>query len=69
VPAAVAIKVRWQDRAHFFAASAQVMRRILVKHARRHNLKRGGCLSHASLDEVAVMGGAGRLTWSRRMTP
>ena len=36
-------QVRWQNRAHFFAVSAQVMRRILVDFARaRNNLKRGG---------------------------
>src|SRR6266705_6059026 len=35
--------VRWQNRAHFFAVSAQIMRRILVDFARaRQNLKRGG---------------------------
>src|SRR6185295_5469292 len=35
-------QVRWQDRAHFFAVSAQLMRRILVDFARsRDNLKRG----------------------------
>src|SRR5436190_19846344 len=34
-------RMHWQDRAHFFAVSAQVMRRILVDHARRHNVKRG----------------------------
>src|SRR5215472_15001942 len=33
--------MEWQGRAHFFAVSAQLMRRILVEHARRHNLKRG----------------------------
>ena len=32
--------MQWQNRAHFFAVSAQLMRRILVDHARRHNLKR-----------------------------
>ena len=32
--------VHWQNRAHFFAVSARLMRRILVDHARRHNLKR-----------------------------
>src|SRR5215471_15635456 len=31
-------RMRWQNRAHFFAVSAQLMRRILVDHARRHNL-------------------------------
>ena len=47
-------RMQWQDRAHFFAVSAQVMRRILVEHARRHNLKRGGGVRHVMLDEAAV---------------
>jgi ECF sigma factor len=35
--------LRWQDRAHFFGLSAQLMRRTLVDHARRNQcLKRGG---------------------------
>jgi len=50
-------RMQWQDRSHFFAVSSQVMRRILVDHARRHNLKRGGNVQHVSLDEVAVVGG------------
>ncbi len=50
-------RMRWQDRAHFFAVSAQVMRRILVEHARRKNLKRGAGVVHVSLDEAAVVGG------------
>ncbi|MCU1235416.1 MAG: polymerase sigma factor [Candidatus Solibacter sp.] len=49
-------RMQWQDRAHFFAISAQLMRRILVEHARRHNLKRGGGLQHVPLDEAAVVG-------------
>jgi RNA polymerase sigma-70 factor, ECF subfamily len=49
--------MRWQNRAHFFAVSAQLMRRILVDHARRHNLKRGGGIQHVSLEETAVIGG------------
>jgi RNA polymerase sigma factor (TIGR02999 family) len=49
--------MQWRDRAHFFAASAQLMRRILVEHARRHNLKRGGRAPHLSLDEAAEVGG------------
>src|ERR1041385_4758927 len=49
--------MQWQDRSHFFAVSAQLMRRILVEHARRHNLKRGGGVSHAALDEAAYVGG------------
>jgi RNA polymerase sigma-70 factor, ECF subfamily len=49
-------RMHWQDRAHFFAVSAQLMRRILVEHARRHNLKRGGGVQHVSLDEAAFAG-------------
>jgi len=51
-------RMQWQNRAHFFAVSAQLMRRILVEHARRHNLKRGDGVQHVSLEEVAVVGGA-----------
>jgi RNA polymerase sigma factor (TIGR02999 family) len=47
--------MRWQNRAHFFAVSAQLMRRILVDHARRHNLKRGSDVPHISLDEAALV--------------
>jgi RNA polymerase sigma-70 factor (ECF subfamily) len=50
-------RMHWHNRAHFFAVSAQLMRRILVDHARRHNLKRGGGLQHVSLDEAAIVGG------------
>src|SRR5262245_58402477 len=43
-------RVRWQNRAHFFAVSAQLMRRILVDFARaRHKLKRGGDATQVSL--------------------
>lgn len=49
-------QVRWQNRAHFFAVSAQLMRRILVDFAReRQNLKRGGGLQQVSLDEGLVV--------------
>jgi RNA polymerase sigma-70 factor, ECF subfamily len=48
-------RMQWQNRAHFFAVSAQLMRRILVENARRHNLKRGGGMQHLSLEEVAVI--------------
>ena len=45
--------------AHFFAISSQLMRRILVDYARRHNLKRGGgILRHVSLNEAAVVYGS-----------
>jgi len=49
-------RMQWQNRAHFFAVSAQLMRRILVEHARRHNLKRGGGIQHIALDETAFVG-------------
>jgi RNA polymerase sigma-70 factor (ECF subfamily) len=50
-------RMQWQDRAHFFAVSSQLMRRILVERARRRNLKRGGGAPHVSLDETVVVGG------------
>jgi RNA polymerase sigma-70 factor (ECF subfamily) len=50
-------RMHWQNRAHFFAVSAQVMRRILVDHARSHNVKRGVGVPHISLEEVAVVSG------------
>jgi RNA polymerase sigma-70 factor (ECF subfamily) len=50
-------RMQWQNRAHFFAVSAQLMRRILVEYARRHNLKRGGAVQHVSLEEASVVGG------------
>ena len=49
--------MHWQNRAHFFAVSAQLMRRILVEHARRHNLKRGGNVPHVSLEDAVLVGG------------
>jgi RNA polymerase sigma factor (TIGR02999 family) len=46
-------QVRWQNRAHFFAISAQLMRRILVDFARsRSNLKRGGGAQRVSIGEA-----------------
>ena len=45
--------VSWQNRAHFFAVAAQMMRKILVDHARERNaLKRGGGLRTIALDEA-----------------
>jgi RNA polymerase sigma-70 factor (ECF subfamily) len=47
--------VQWQNRAHFFAMSARVMRRILVDSARaRGNDKRGGAVRKVSFDEELV---------------
>ena len=46
------VEVSWQDRAHFLALSAKLMRRILVDHARgRGRAKRGGAMRKLSLDE------------------
>jgi RNA polymerase sigma factor (TIGR02999 family) len=48
--------VQWQNRAHFFAVSAQVMRHILVDFARSHqNLKHGGDARQVTLDEALVI--------------
>src|SRR5712692_2943261 len=45
--------VPWQNRAHLFALAAQMMRRILVNHARdRRRLKRGGAPTQLTLDNV-----------------
>jgi RNA polymerase sigma factor (TIGR02999 family) len=45
---------QWQNRAHFFAVAAQLMRQILVDYARsRHAAKRGGNICRLSLDEAA----------------
>jgi len=45
-------RVNWQNRAHFFAAAAQITRHVLVDHARsRHRLKRGGDALHITLNE------------------
>jgi RNA polymerase sigma factor (TIGR02999 family) len=46
-------RMQWSNRAHFFAVSAQLMRRILVEFARRrHREKRGGAATRLSLDEA-----------------
>jgi RNA polymerase sigma factor (TIGR02999 family) len=48
-------RVRWQDRAHFFAMSARLMRRILVDHARsRAYVKRGGGSRRLTLDDALL---------------
>ena len=50
-------RVQWQNRAHFFGVAAQLMRRILIKYAERHqSVKRGGGQPELSLDEVVVVG-------------
>ncbi|MFY9644690.1 MAG: sigma-70 family RNA polymerase sigma factor [Terriglobales bacterium] len=49
--------VAWQDRVHFFAVSARLLRRILVDHAKANRRqKRGGGAETISLDEALVIG-------------
>lgn len=49
-------QVHWKNRAHFFALSAQLMRRILVDHARKRKYaKRGGDARRISFDEVMAV--------------
>lgn len=49
-------EIEWQNRAHFFAVTAQVMRRVLIDHARRlHYAKRGGGAQHVGLDDADAM--------------
>jgi RNA polymerase sigma-70 factor, ECF subfamily len=48
-------KIQWQNRSHFFAIAAQLMRQILVDHARKHrSSKRGGSVFRLSLDEATI---------------
>lgn len=48
-------EVRWQGRAHFFAIAANLMRRILVDHARQRNAaKRGGAPVQVTLDRIVA---------------
>jgi RNA polymerase sigma factor (TIGR02999 family) len=49
--------ITWQDRAHFLAIAARVMRRVLVEHARRRNsVKRGRGVEHLTLSEELLPG-------------
>src|SRR4029079_6654769 len=49
-------RVQWQDRAHFFAMAARLMRRILVDYARSHrSQKRGGAQEKVVLDEALAV--------------
>jgi RNA polymerase sigma factor (TIGR02999 family) len=48
--------VEWKDRVHFFAVAAQVMRHLLVDHARtRGRIRRGAGARQVSLDEAAIV--------------
>jgi RNA polymerase sigma factor (TIGR02999 family) len=51
-----ASRVPWQDRAHFFAIAAQLMRRVLVDEARKRQFqKRGGNFTRILLDEAMIV--------------
>lgn len=53
-------RVRWRNRAHFYAVSAQIMRRILVDHARTHRAeKRGSGRERVPLVDEEMPGAAG----------
>src|SRR5688500_20256823 len=48
-------RVHWQDRAHFFAIAAQLMRRVLVDEARKRlNQKRWGGFTRIEIDELQL---------------
>ena len=49
-------KIGWQNRDHFFAVTAQVMRHVLIDHARRrHFAKLGGEAQHVPLEDAVAM--------------
>ena len=49
-------RIDWQDRAHFFAVSARIMRRVIVDYARaRHYAKRGGGLRRVDFREALII--------------
>ncbi len=48
-------RINWQNRAHFFGLAANMMRRVLVDHARAHATgKRGGAARRLSIDDVQI---------------
>lgn len=52
----VGIEIDWQDRAHFLSLMGQIMRRLLVDHARaRHRQKRGHGAANLNLDDVVAV--------------
>lgn len=49
-------KIEWQNRAHFYGVVAQVMRHVLIDHARRlQHIKHGGDRERVSLEDVAAL--------------
>lgn len=62
-------RVDWRGRTHFFAIGAQLMRRVLVDHARgRVRLKRGAELERVSFEEALLPGGSTELTLSELLS-
>jgi RNA polymerase sigma factor (TIGR02999 family) len=54
-------RIRWQNRTHFFAMAARLMRRVLVDHARAHrSQKRGGGVHRTAFDESLLLPGRER---------
>jgi RNA polymerase sigma-70 factor, ECF subfamily len=48
-------RVNWQNRAHFYGIASNMMRRVLIDHARAHATgKRGGKVLHLSIDDVQI---------------
>ena len=48
-------RVNWQNRAHFYGIASNMMRRVLIDHARAHATgKRGGGVMHLSIDDVQI---------------
>ena len=56
-------RVDWHNRAHFYGVASQIMRRILVDHARRHAAqKRGDSAQRVSLDDVQQLPAPGEVS-------
>lgn len=61
-------RIQWQDRVHFFALSARLMRQILIDHAvRKRAQKRGGGAPQVSLSEFPDAAGTGDSDWFEEM--
>jgi RNA polymerase sigma factor (TIGR02999 family) len=59
IPQGSAQTQNWHGRAHFFAAAAEAMRRILIEAARKRNqIKRGGERTRVELDDYPIAAGA-----------
>ena len=62
-------EISWQNRAHFYALAARLMRRILVDHARtKKREKRGGSVTRVPLEEVLMVGISPPMAFSNSTT-